>query len=84
MKTFLTFFGMQVLNYGLADASNRWVAQGDIPLSVSSAMVYALLAFFVIKKVGEAKTGTALAGYITGGGLGTLIGIVASRAVTGK
>jgi hypothetical protein len=84
VKTFWLFFFMQVLNYGLCDASSRWVAQGNVPLSVSSAMVYALLAFFVIKRVGEARIGFALAGYVAGGGVGTWLGIVVSRAVTGK
>ena len=74
---------MQVLAYGMVDMSNRWVAQGQIPLSVSSGMLYAWLAFYVIRRVGEAHSRWAVAGYICGGGVGTFLGIIVSRAVTG-
>ncbi len=83
MPVFWTFFFVQVLAYGLVDASNRFVAQANIPLSVSSGMVYAFIAFKVIKKVGEAKCNYALYGYILGGGVGTFLGIVVSRWITG-
>lgn len=83
MSTFFRFFFLQVLAYSVVDASNRFVAQGNIPLSVSSGMLYAGIAFFVIRRVGEATSGSAIYGYILGGGVGTWLGIIVSRGITG-
>ena len=83
MKTFWKFFFLQALAYGLCDCSARFVAQGQIPLSVTSGMIYAWVAFRIIRRVGEAAEPSAIWGYILGGGLGTALGIVASKHVTG-
>jgi hypothetical protein len=84
MRAFLRFFCLQTLNYGLVDASYRWIAQGNIPLGCSSGMLYAWLSWVVIRKISsDPGSKSAVAGYVAGGGLGTYLGIVVSRAVTG-
>lgn len=83
MKTFWQFFFLQALAYGLVDSSNRFVAQGQIALSVSSGMIYAWVSFHIIRRVGDARGRMAVAGYIFGGGLGTALGIILSRSITG-
>ena len=84
MRTFWKFFGMQVLAYGMVDCGNRFVAQGDIILSVPTGMLYAVVAFYLIKSIEKSAGKLALWGYVIGGGVGTFLGIVVSRAISGR
>lgn len=84
MKDFFRFFALQVVNYCVIDASNRWIAQGAVTLSVSSAALCAIVGFTLMKQIADgAKTRAAIAGYVAGGMAGTWLGIVISKAVTG-
>jgi hypothetical protein len=85
VREFWWFFVAQCLNYSLNDMCARWIAQGNIPLSVSSAMVFAVVSFTLMKRLlkREVVGKFALAGYVCGGGLGTFLGVVISKQVTG-
>jgi hypothetical protein len=85
VKVFLKYFVMQVLAYGVCDCSSRFVAQGASTWAVSTGMLYAVLAFTIIRKVSsEPKSLAAISGYVLGGGIGTYLGIIVSRFVTGQ
>lgn len=87
MKNFWLFFFLQLLSYGINDACFRFIAMGRVELSVSTAMLCAVISFSLLSllsRIGEAKSRLSMAGYVLGGGFGTFLGILTSKYITGQ
>lgn len=78
---------MQFLTYGICSVSWRAVAQANIMAAVIADGIFGSLQFFVIKKMIKAKDEDGLLnwfGYMSGGVLGTIVGIYLSIFWLGK
>lgn len=85
MKRALRLCLLQILNYGLICFSYRVLAQGNAPITVATDVVYSILGFSILREVTRGDDSLlSRAGYTIGSGLGTYIGIVISKWVTGK
>lgn len=81
---FCFFFVTQACSYGLMCWNYRAVAQVRyVHIGVSDAAI-AALQFNVIRKVGEATAGRALAGYVLGGTAGSLASTWVTTIVFGQ
>jgi hypothetical protein len=85
MKNAAQLFGTQILSYGVCCFSFRVLAQGNIPLTVGTDFVYSFLMFTVIRRISKSPDDwISRAGYTFGSAIGSLLGILLSRIVTGK
>lgn len=77
--TFLLFFGLMFLNYGLNVINFRMVARGSYLGTAWSDAAIALLGFSLIQHVATANTTEAMAGYVIGGVCGSMLGLWLTR-----
>ena len=84
MKQFCLFFVVQFLYYGLLTWNYRSIAAGYVPSVFVSDLLCAAVSFSLIKRVAEARTRTAMAGYVLGGAVGSVVSIAATKAIYGK
>lgn len=76
---------LQILNYGLICFSYRVLAQGNATLTVTTDVVYSVLSFSILREVAKGDDSfLSRAGFTIGSGIGTYLGIVISKMVTGK
>jgi hypothetical protein len=77
LKDFVTFFCLQLFNYCIVTYNYRMIALGKIPEAVGSDLLIGFSGFFTIKLVADSdkKSRWGLAGYVIGGGFGTIAGI---------
>jgi hypothetical protein len=80
-KDFAIFFCLQLFNYCIITYNYRMIALGKIPEAVGSDLLIGFCGFFTIKLVADSdkKSRWGLAGYVLGGGFGTISGIVISK-----
>lgn len=83
MKTFTYFFAVQFVIYGLTCWNIRAVAQGKYVNIALSDLFIAAATFTVIKKVSEAKSELARAGYVAGGVAGSVCSVWLTRTFLG-
>lgn len=83
MKTFSAFFTLQFVAYGLMCWNYRAVALGWVGNVVVSDLMLAALSFTLMKKVSEAKYGSAMWGYILGGAAGSAVSVTLTKYVWG-
>jgi hypothetical protein len=78
-------FYLQVINYGLIALSYRILAVGILWQAVALDGIYAVLAFTIIRNIAKADPTNPLArvGYVLGSMLGTGVGLVVSKLITG-
>jgi hypothetical protein len=79
MPTFLLFFGLMFLNYGLACINFRMVARGSYWGTAWSDTALALLTFTLIRHVAQTDALIAQVGYVCGGVCGSLLGLWLTR-----
>jgi hypothetical protein len=76
---------LQILNYGLICFSYRLLAQGDELKTVATDVAYSILGFSILREVARGDDSfLSRAGYTIGSGIGTYLGIVISKMVTGR
>lgn len=85
MNTFLLFFFVQFVNFGIWVLDVRFVSQANYLLAVVSDALYCTLNFALIRKISRTEeTLPGYLGYMLGGVAGTVIGIWLSQVMTGK
>lgn len=84
MKEFARFFAIQFVMYGLITWNYRMVAQANYAGIGLSDGIIAYLNFSVIKKVGEAKSRHAHAGYVLGGIVGSVLAAYLTKLIYGQ
>jgi len=84
IKTFFLFFVVQFLYYGVLCWNYRAVAQANLLHVAISDGFAALIGFTLIKKVSAATSRAAMAGYVLGGMLGSVVSVMASVWIFGK
>lgn len=84
VRTFCFFFSVQFLNYGLLCWNYRAVSQARYGSIFASDLMCAAVSFTLIKRVTEAKSIAAMAGYVLGGACGSLLSVWITRTVYGQ
>lgn len=84
VKEFLFFFALQCLSYGVITWNYRMVAQARYPSIFASDLLCAALGFTAIKRVADAKSHVALAGYMLGGAVGSVVSAWITRKIYGQ
>lgn len=85
LQTFLLFFTIQFVNFGIWVLDVRFVSQANYTLAVISDALYCTLNFALIRKIAQTEeTWTGYLGYTLGGVAGTIVGIWLSKLMTGK
>jgi hypothetical protein len=79
MKTFLLFFALMFVNYGLACINFRMVARGSYLGTAWSDAAIAILGFTLIRQVAETNALIAQVGYVCGGVCGSMLGLYLTR-----
>lgn len=79
MKDFLFFFFIQFFVYGFLCWNIRAVANAWILNVIISDTFIAFMQFTLIKKVAEAKTKSAMAGYVIGGVCGSVVSVLLTK-----
>ena len=79
MRTFLLFFGLMFLNYGLNCINFRMVARGSYWGTAWSDAAIAVLGFTLIRRVAETDALVAQLGYVSGGVCGSMLGLYLTR-----
>lgn len=79
MTTFLLFFGLMFLNYGLTCINFRMVARGSYLGTAWSDAAIAVLTFTLIRHVASTEALVAQVGYVCGGVCGSLLGLWLTR-----
>jgi hypothetical protein len=82
--TFLLFFALMFLNYGLLCINYRMVARGSYLGTAWSDAAVAALGFTLIRHVAEADSILAQAGYVCGGVCGSMLGLWLTRTPIAK
>jgi len=62
----------------------RAVAQANYLFTGISDFIISIVSFFIMKKVAEAKSKSAMFGYALGGACGSLIAIFVTKIIYGK
>jgi hypothetical protein len=75
VRTFLLFFGLMFLNYGLNCINFRMVARGSYLGTAWSDALIAVLGFTLIRWVAETDALLAQLGYVCGGVCGSMLGL---------
>jgi hypothetical protein len=83
-RDFWFFFGVQFLSYAIICWNWRAIAQGRYASIFVSDMIFAGVNFLLIKRVSEAKSKAALAGYVLGGACGSLVSVWITRKLYGE
>jgi hypothetical protein len=81
---FLSFFLLQALFYGVLCWNYRAVAQARYASIGVSDMACAAISWTLIKRIGEAKSKWAQAGFILGGACGSLLSVWITKQVFGQ
>ena len=77
--TFLLFFALMLLNYGLLTVNYRMIARGHYLGTACSDAAIALLGFTIIRHVAQTDVLVAQVGYVCGGVCGSLLGLYLTR-----
>jgi hypothetical protein len=83
-KQFVAFFLIQALSYGVVCWNFRAVAQARYGSIGVSDMLCAAISWTLIKRIGEAKSHWAQAGFILGGACGSLLSVWITKRVFGQ
>lgn len=83
MTTFLKFFLIQCLNYGILCWNFRAVAQARYVHIGLSDLCCAAISFTLIKRVAQTDSRAAMAGYIVGGAVGSVVSVWITKTVWG-
>jgi hypothetical protein len=83
-KQFLIFFLIQAISYGVICWNYRAVAQARYFSIGISDMGCAAISWTLIKRIGEAKSYWAQAGYILGGACGSLVSVWITKRIFGQ
>ena len=79
MRLGLIMFVLMALNYGLNTVSFRMVARGSyLGLALTDSLI-AAFGFFMIDQIAHAQTVPMFVGYVSGGILGSQIGLWLTR-----
>lgn len=84
MRTFLSFFSIQFLSYAVICWNYRSVAQARYGNIFVSDLACAAISFNLIKKVANAESRVAMAGYILGGAVGSITSVWVTKVVFGQ
>jgi hypothetical protein len=84
LKKSIELGALNCLSYFVLTADIRSVSQANILAAVVINMTVALLSFSILKRLQEAKTLADRVLYAVGGTIGTVIGIVVTKAVFGQ
>jgi hypothetical protein len=82
VKTFLLFFALMFLTYGLACINFRMIARGSYFGTAWSDAAIALLGFTLIRYVASTDALIAQVGYVSGGVCGSMLGLYLTRVRT--
>jgi hypothetical protein len=83
-RTFLFFFAVQFLYYALVCWNVRVIAQARPGGIFISDLCIAAIAFTLIKKVANTDSRVAMAGYVLGGAIGSVISVWITKQVYGQ
>jgi hypothetical protein len=83
-RTFLFFFAVQALNYALLCWNYRAVAQARLGNVFVSDLACAAISFTLIKRVAKAESRAAMAGYVLGGAVGSVVSVYATKGFFGS
>jgi hypothetical protein len=83
MRDFWFFFAVQFLAYGLFCWNARAIAFAWIGNIAMSDAAIGAINFLVIKKVAEAKSRSAMAGYVIGGVAGSIVSVLLTKHLLG-
>ena len=84
MKNAAVYFCIQAFNYASVALYTRVVAQANYVLACSMDAVYALVNYFVIRRIATSDQNIiGLVGYVAGSVCGTLLGIWSSVKLIG-
>ena len=84
VKTFLFFFAVQFLNYAMLCWNYRAVAQARYGNVFASDLMCAAISFTLIKRVAKTDSRAAMAGYILGGAVGSVVSVFVTRRIFGQ
>lgn len=80
----LVLFSVQLFNYAAVAIYTRFVSQADYLRSCSLDAVFALVNFFVIKRIATSDNDwISIVAYVVGSSLGTFIGIWTTLKMVG-
>ena len=82
-RTFLFFFAVQFLNYAILCWNYRAVAQARYGNVFASDLMCAAISFTLIKRVAKTDSRAALAGYVLGGAVGSVVSVWITKGVFG-
>ena len=83
-KTFLVFFSIQCVNYGLITWNYRAVAQARFISIFASDLCCAAVSFKLIKRIVKHDSHAAMAGYVLGGAVGSVLSAWITKLVYGQ
>lgn len=84
LQEFRLFFVVQFVSYAFITWNFRAIAQAQYVHVLFSDLVIAALNFKLIKKIAEAHSNVALAGYTIGGAAGSLASVWVTKQVLGQ
>jgi hypothetical protein len=80
----LTLGALNMLSYFILTADIRSVSQGNIPWAIVVNLSVALLGFSLFKKLQQATSMLDRVFFAVGGTIGTVVGILVTKAVFGQ
>lgn len=80
---FLKFFFLQFLVYGVFCWNSRAIATGRLGHLFVSDLIYAFMAFTLVKMIVEARTWQAKLGYTLGGAFGSVLSVWVTKQLWG-
>lgn len=75
MKAFAKFFGLQFVVYGVFCWNARAIATGRLGHLFVSDLIYAYMAFTIVKMIADSKTWGEKLGYTLGGAFGSVLSV---------
>ena len=83
-RTFLFFFAVQFVSYGMLCWNYRSIAQARFANIFASDLCCAALGFTLIKKIANTESRVAMAGYVLGGAIGSVCSVWVTKQVYGQ
>ena len=83
VKEFAMFFGFQFISYALVCWNFRAISQAWYGSLVISDIAISINGYFLVKRIVEARSKTAICGYALGGACGSIFAVWLTRAVFG-
>jgi hypothetical protein len=83
-KSFGLMFGCQIMTYFIFSVNARALALGLIAWTVFTDLIYATVAYYIIKLVGKNECPFGQVGYILGGAIGSGLAIILTKWVFGR